>query len=95
MKISSSSLSRRNFLKTATTAAAAATLPPNGRSQSAERPVARPHAPGRKLNVACIGVRGPGYGAIRELVRTENIVALCDVDTSMLAHTLISVRRFD
>jgi predicted dehydrogenase len=72
-------------------AAAAASFPPTGRSQPAGQPVAPRKSAGQRLNIACIGVRGPGYGAVRKCLETENIVALCDVDDSMMAHTLVAV----
>ena len=40
--------------------------------------------PSEKLNIACIGVGGKGYDDVRN-VSTENIVALCDVDTQRAA----------
>jgi len=36
--------------------------------------------PSDKLNIACVGVGGRGFGVIRQIEETENIVALCDVD---------------
>ena len=36
--------------------------------------------PSEKLNIACIGVGGKGYDNVRN-VSTENMVALCDVDS--------------
>lgn len=87
MPASPTSLTRRHFLKAATAAAAAAaSLPPAGHAQTAGRPVRPAISSGERLNVACIGVRGPGYGALRECIQTENVVALCDVDNSMMSH---------
>lgn len=43
--------------------------------------------PSRKLNVAGVGVGGMGAGNIAEIAKTENIVALCDVDFSYAAGT--------
>jgi predicted dehydrogenase len=37
-------------------------------------------APSEKLNVAGIGVGGQGFNDVRNIGRTENIVAICDVD---------------
>ncbi len=44
-------------------------------------------APGEKLNIAGIGVGGMGAGNLQALA-SENIVALCDVDTQYAAHTI-------
>jgi predicted dehydrogenase len=38
-----------------------------------------------KLNVAVVGVAGRGRGNMNAVARTENIVALCDVDAQRLA----------
>ncbi|HEQ60129.1 MAG TPA: Gfo/Idh/MocA family oxidoreductase, partial [Firmicutes bacterium] len=45
-----------------------------------------------KLNIACIGVGGQGASDVRG-VRSENIVALCDVDEARAAHTFNSFPR--
>jgi len=42
--------------------------------------------PSEKLNIAGIGIGGQGRGVIREMA-TENIVALCDVDSNKAAAT--------
>ena len=39
-------------------------------------------APSDKLNVAGIGIGGMGSGDLEDVAKTENIVALCDVDWS-------------
>ncbi len=74
--------SRRNFLKTATAAVAGFTIAPNsilGRSHG--------HlAPSDKLNIAGIGVGGMGRRNLANM-KTENIVALCDVDWKYAAKT--------
>jgi len=41
-------------------------------------------SPSEKLNIACIGVGGKGFDDVRN-VMTENIVAICDVDTKHAA----------
>ncbi|MCU0246435.1 MAG: Gfo/Idh/MocA family oxidoreductase [Bryobacter sp.] len=41
-----------------------------------------------KLNVAAIGVGGRGGAILEEAARTENIVALCDVDANRAASTI-------
>ena len=43
-------------------------------------------SPNEKLNIAGIGIGGQGAADLAE-VKSENIVALCDVDTSYAAHT--------
>jgi hypothetical protein len=43
-------------------------------------------APSDKLNIAGIGVGGQGSGDLRDM-KSENIVALCDVDAKYAAHT--------
>ncbi len=41
-----------------------------------------------KLNVAAIGCGGQGGADLNDAARTENIVALCDVDESRAAQNL-------
>jgi len=69
------SISRRSFLKSGALAAAAFTVAPStilGKSHGYT-------APSDKLNIAGIGVGGRG-NAVLSALKTENIVALCDVD---------------
>ncbi|MFM8334214.1 MAG: hypothetical protein ACKODK_01500, partial [Opitutaceae bacterium] len=78
----SSSLDRRSFLASAGAGAATlALLPPS--AGAADAPVRRGKLidSGRKLNIACIGCGGKGVSDIAG-VSTENIVALCDVDSA-------------
>jgi hypothetical protein len=42
--------------------------------------------PSEKLNIAGVGIGGQGGGVIRDMA-TENIVALCDVDSNKAAGT--------
>ena len=42
--------------------------------------------PSEKLNIAGIGIGGQGGGVLRDMA-TENIVALCDVDSNKAADT--------
>lgn len=49
--------------------------------------------PSDKLNIACIGVNGKGYSDIASVAKTENVVALCDVDDVMMAETLKSTKK--
>jgi predicted dehydrogenase len=37
-------------------------------------------SPNSRLNVACIGVGGRGWKSLGDVLKTENVVALCDVD---------------
>jgi predicted dehydrogenase len=66
--------SRRSFLATSATAAAAITiLPSNVVSGMGHK------APSDKLNIAGIGVGGMGFANLKNL-KSENIIGLCDVD---------------
>ncbi len=71
-------LSRRAFLKTASLASAAVAFPHLLRGQAG--------SPNNRLNVACIGVGGRGYDAVKGLAG-ENLVAFCDVDDERAAKT--------
>src|ERR1019366_3153007 len=73
-EMDSPSMNRRTFLKTASLATAAASLPNILRSQGAEG-----QSPNNRLNIACCGVGGRGYDAVQGL-KGENLVAFCDVD---------------
>ena len=76
-------MNRRTFLKTASLATAAASLPNILRSQA---PGAQ--APVNKINVACCGVGGRGYDAVQGM-KGENLVAFCDVDDERAAKTYL------
>lgn len=65
------SIDRRKFLKAASTTAATFTILQAGS--------ARTYAANEKLSIACIGAGGRGAINIRD-TRSENVVALCDVD---------------
>ena len=65
------SVDRRKFLKAASTTAATFTILQAGSAKT--------DAANEKLSIACIGAGGRGAINIRD-TRTENIVALCDVD---------------
>ncbi len=69
-------VSRRTFIGTTATAAAAFTVIPNHAMGSA----LGHKAPSDKLNVAAVGIGGMGASNLRGLRDEENIVALCDVD---------------
>lgn len=53
------------------------------------RPIARRRtiSPNEKLNIAGIGIGGKGHTDVDQCARTENIVALCDVDSKYAAKT--------
>ncbi len=67
-------VSRRSFIKTASLASAALTMPAILRSQGETG-----QSPNNKLNIACCGVGGRGWDAVDGL-KDENFVAFCDVD---------------
>lgn len=71
----SNKLTRRSFTSKCAAAAAAFTVIPNYAMGS----VLGHKAPSDKLNIAGVGIGGQGRGNLRQM-RTENIVALCDVD---------------
>lgn len=71
-------ISRRSFLKSTATAATAFTILQAGS--------ARTYAANERLNLAAIGVSGQGAGDIDQL-KSQNIVALCDVDWRHAAGT--------
>jgi predicted dehydrogenase len=72
-------LSRRDFLKTASVGSAVVAFPHVMRSQQGP-------SPNNKLNVACIGVGGRGAAAVSAM-KNENIVGFCDVDDARAAKT--------
>lgn len=69
-----SGMSRRQFMLTGATAAAAMTILPSGIISAKGRT-----APSDKLNIAGIGVGGMGFANLKAM-ESENIVGLCDVD---------------
>ena len=72
-------VSRRDFMNTAAAALAAVTVVPRHVLGGAGH-----KAPSQKLNIAGVGVGGMGQNNVRAC-ETENIVALCDVDTNYAA----------
>ena len=74
MKENSKSFSRRSFIGTTGTIAAGLTILPNTVISGLGH-----KAPSDKLNIAGIGVGGMGNANLKRL-KSENIVALCDVD---------------
>lgn len=71
----SKSISRRGFVTTSATALAGLTIVPSHAVTGLGH-----IAPSDKLNVAGIGIGGKGRSDIDAVAKTENIVALCDVD---------------
>lgn len=80
-KTAGQGLSRRDFLGSAAGMALFTIVPSHVLGADGQTP------PSRKLNVAGVGVGGMGGGNIGEIAKTENIVALCDVDFSYAAGT--------
>ena len=76
-------VSRRQFLNASAAAAAGVMVVP--RHVIGATPERK--APSDTLNIACIGVGGMGQSDTRG-VRSENIVALCDVNDEMVANLL-------
>ncbi len=73
-------VTRRSFIKGATAAAAAAATAAGAVGAAQSRlAMAKSTSPNDKLNVAAIGCGGMGFVDAMNL-RTENVVALCDVD---------------
>lgn len=77
-KQNKSIVTRREFIGTAATVSAFSIVPRNVLGGVANI------APSDKLNVACIGVGGKGFDDLRN-VSSENVVAICDVDTKHAA----------
>jgi len=78
-------MTRRTFLKTASIASAAISMPAVLRSQNADGSAAA-GSPNNRLNIACVGVGGRGYDAVQGM-KGENLVAFCDVDDERAAKT--------
>ena len=76
-----SSLTRREFVSSLAAAGAAVAIVPRHAVAGSGRT-----APGEKLNIAGIGVGGMGRGDLNA-VQSENLVALCDVDTRRAGDT--------
>ncbi len=79
-----SQYSRRDFLRRSAAAAAGVGVASRAVDAFAERwfnGKATLVDPGRKMNIACVGIGGKGRSDVRG-VSSENIVALCDVDSN-------------
>lgn len=77
---------RRSFLRITSTVALGVQVVPRYVIGQGETP------PSEKLNIAGIGVGGQGAGDLNEM-KSENIVALCDVDWGKAAHTFQTYPR--
>ncbi|MDR1783131.1 MAG: Gfo/Idh/MocA family oxidoreductase [Dysgonamonadaceae bacterium] len=73
----SNSISRRDFLQKSGAAAIGLTIIP---SVAMGKNISGVTAPSDKLNIAAVGIGGMGNSNIKAVKRSENIVALCDVD---------------
>jgi len=71
-----SNISRRTFLRQGAAAAAALTIVPSSVLGKSHGYI----APTDKLNIAAVGIGGMGNSNLRAVEKTENIVALCDID---------------
>ena len=80
-------ISRREFL--GKTAASAAGLMIVQRHVIGAQKGKKKKAPSDTLNIGCVGVGGKGFSDVQS-VSTENIVALCDVDATMMEKFLTS-----
>lgn len=70
-------ITRRRLLQSTLAAGAGLTILPSG-------VLAGPNAPSNKLNIALIGTAGRARAHFKS-VKTENVVALCDVNEQNLA----------
>src|ERR1043166_8823932 len=73
-------MKRRTFLKATVTAAVGFQIVPRHVLGQGQTP------PSAKLNIAGVGIGGQGGGVLAEM-KSENIVALCDVDWTKAAGT--------
>ena len=71
-----SNITRRSFLQRGAAAAAALTIVPGSVLGKSHGHV----APTDKLNIAGVGIGGMGNANLKNMEKTDNIVALCDVD---------------
>ncbi len=83
-----SQTSRRSFLKSSSTLAAAASM---GVFSSVS--VARSDSPNERPTLAVIGCGGQGTGDGRRALEYADIVAVCDVDTSHIAYAQAAYKR--
>ena len=71
-----SNISRRSFLQRSAAAAAAFSIVPGSILGKSHGYI----APSDKLNIAAVGIGGMGNANLKNMEKTENIVALCDID---------------
>lgn len=76
-QIASKKLNRRGFIGRSAVTLAGLTIVPRYVISGSGSP-----APSDKLNIAAVGIGGMGRNNIANVAKTENIVALCDVDWS-------------
>ncbi len=81
-----SKLTRRTFLAVSTTLAVGGTALAKKQKVNTASVVPRKVSPNQKLNIAGIGVGGQGKGDIMNC-KSENIIALCDVDDKRAEET--------
>jgi predicted dehydrogenase len=86
-------ISRRGFIETSSLALAGLTIVPSHAVSGLGH-----IAPSDKLNVAGVGISGMGRVNLENVARTENIVALCDVDwreaTSLIFNTYPGAKQY-
>ena len=86
-------LSRRGFIGTSVTALVGLTIVPRHAVSGLGH-----IAPSDKLNIAGVGISGMGRNNLLNVARTENIVALCDVDwgekTSLVFKTYPNAKQY-
>src|SRR5688500_4163368 len=86
--------SRRRFLAStaAASVAAASALPTLAQDAATAAPAT---AAVKKLNIGIVGVGGRGFDHVREIAPIENarVVALCDVDSTMLAQAAKTIEN--
>lgn len=78
-------ISRRSFVKSASTVAALSSLPAWFRAEAAEQAAAQA-APVKDLRFGLIGCGGQGTGDARQAANFGKVVAVCDVDAGHLAN---------
>ena len=71
-----SNISRRSFLQRSAAAAAAFSIVPGSILGKSHGYI----SPSDKLNIAAVGIGGMGNANLKNMEKTENIVALCDID---------------
>jgi hypothetical protein len=74
-KLEKGGITRRDFISRSAMAAAGFTIVPSYVVSGLGHRV-----PSDRLNIAGVGVGGRGFGVLRGMEKSENIVALCDVD---------------